>query len=74
MNCSKKSANHLLTKIKVVQLLLNSKPFCLLPLKLRFVLPSMQDLFLLDVDLPKHMTWSVGPIQNLIKQHKLHGN
>lgn len=72
--CRKNKANHPLTKFKVAQLLLNSKPFCQLPLKLRFVLPSMQDLFLQDVHIPKHMASSVGPIQDLIVQHKLHGN
>lgn len=70
--CTKNKANHPLTKIKVAQLLLNSKPFCQLPLKLRFVLPSMQDIFL-QVDLPKHMHSSVGPIRDLIQQHKQHG-
>ncbi|KAI7896131.1 uncharacterized protein EV154DRAFT_281211 [Mucor mucedo] len=69
--CTKNKANHPLTKIKVAQLLLNSKPFCQLPLKLRFVLPSMQDIFL-QVDLPKHMQSSVGPIRDLIQQHKQH--
>ncbi|KAI7905901.1 uncharacterized protein BX663DRAFT_498059 [Cokeromyces recurvatus] len=65
-----KHSNLMLTKMWAAQLLLNTKPFSILPLKLRFVTPNMQALFLDSCDLPKHMTTSVGSIEDLMKDIK----
>lgn len=67
---SNRSANSVLTKMRAAQLLLNIVPFSLLPLKLRFVIPTMQVMFFDDgITLPKQISWSVGPIQDLVKQN-----
>ncbi|GAA5799508.1 hypothetical protein HPULCUR_004924 [Helicostylum pulchrum] len=66
-----RGVNSVLTKVRAVQLLLNTSPFSLLPLKLRFVQPTMQSMFLDGVSLPKQMSWSVGPIQDLVKRNRI---
>ncbi|KAG2231602.1 hypothetical protein INT48_006688 [Thamnidium elegans] len=63
--------NSVMTKVRAAQLLLNTSPFSLLPLKLRFVLPTMQSMFLDGISLPKQISWSVGPIQDLVKQNRI---
>ncbi|EIE81060.1 hypothetical protein RO3G_05765 [Rhizopus delemar RA 99-880] len=42
-------------------------PFCLLPLKIRFISSQMQSLFFEGYRLPFQMTSSVGTIEDLIK-------
>jgi structure-specific endonuclease subunit SLX1 len=68
-----KHPNLMLTKMWAAQLLLNTIPFCKWPLKLRFVIPSMQALFLENITLPVHITSSVGSIRDLEKQIKEKG-
>ncbi|KAI9475693.1 MAG: hypothetical protein EXX96DRAFT_574249 [Benjaminiella poitrasii] len=70
-------SNLMLTKMWAAQLLLNTKPFSVLPLKLRFVLPNMQALFLDDVNtcgLPSHITTSVGSVEDLMLDIKKRGS
>lgn len=66
--------NLMLTKMWAAQLLLNTRPFSILPLKLRFVLQNMKALFYENITLPKHVTCSVGTIQDLMKDIKERGN
>ncbi|KAI8059927.1 uncharacterized protein B0P05DRAFT_558141 [Gilbertella persicaria] len=62
--------NSMMTKMWAAQLLLNTKPFSVLPLKVRFVIPNMQSLFLENIRLPDHITTSVGSIQDLMQETK----
>ncbi|KAG1339420.1 hypothetical protein G6F62_005780 [Rhizopus arrhizus] len=59
--------NLMLIKLWTAQLLLNTMPFCLLPLKIRFISSQMQSLFFEGYRLPFQMTSSVGTIEDLIK-------
>lgn len=68
-----RGVNSVMTKVRAAQLLLNTSPFSLLPLKLRFVLPTMQSMFLDGISLPKQISWSVGPIQDLVKRNRIMG-
>jgi structure-specific endonuclease subunit SLX1 len=68
-----KHPNLMLTKMWAAQLLLNTVPFCKLPLKLRFVIPTMQALFLENIKLPVHITSSVGSMEDLQKEIKEQG-
>lgn len=70
---AKKYSNYMLTKMWAAQLLLNTKPFSMLPLKLRFVLQNIQALFYENVSLPNHITYSIGTIQDLMKDIKEKG-
>ncbi|OBZ88379.1 Structure-specific endonuclease subunit SLX1 [Choanephora cucurbitarum] len=68
--------NSMMTKMWAAQLLLNTKPFSVLPLKVRFVLQNMEALFLEDATLPDHITTSVGPLiefmQDIKEEEKKH--
>lgn len=68
-----KHPNLMLTKMWAAQLLLNTMPFSKLPLKLRFVIPTMQALFLENVTLPAHITSSVGSMADLDRELKEKG-
>lgn len=68
-----KKSNLMLTKMWAAQMLLNTKPFSLLPLKIRFVLPNLQSLFLEHVTLPPQITYSLGPVDELLRDTKEHG-
>lgn len=70
---NKRRKNLMLTKMWAAQLLLNTKPFSTLPLKLRFVLPNMQALFLEHTSLPKQITNSIGSLQDLMEENALIG-
>ncbi|KAK4509500.1 uncharacterized protein ATC70_007852 [Mucor velutinosus] len=67
-----KKSNLMLTKMWAAQMLLNTKPFSLLPLKIRFVLPNLQSLFLEHVTLPPQITCSLGPVDELLRDAKEH--
>ncbi|KAL9542703.1 hypothetical protein MBANPS3_008481 [Mucor bainieri] len=67
-----KKSNIMLTKMWAAQLLLNTRPFSLLPLKIRFVLPNLQSLFLEHVTLPPQITYSLGPVDELLRDAKEH--
>ncbi|KAF1796128.1 hypothetical protein V8B55DRAFT_1556448 [Mucor lusitanicus] len=67
-----KKSNLMLTKMWAAQMLLNTKPFSLLPLKIRFVLPNLQSLFLEHVTLPPQITYSLGPVDELLRDTKEH--
>ncbi|KAI8890702.1 hypothetical protein K501DRAFT_319651 [Backusella circina FSU 941] len=60
-------AKLMLNKIWTAQMLLNTAPFCSLPLKLRFLLPNTQALFFDNSRLAKHIQSSVGSIENLMQ-------
>ncbi|KAI8981635.1 hypothetical protein BDF20DRAFT_802094, partial [Mycotypha africana] len=45
-------------------------PFLTLPLKVRFVVPAMQALFLENCRLPKHITVSLGSIEDLLEESR----
>ncbi|KAI8371218.1 hypothetical protein EDC96DRAFT_606506 [Choanephora cucurbitarum] len=62
--------NSMMTKMWAAQLLLNTKPFSVLPLKVRFVLQNMEALFLEDATLPDHITTSVGPLIEFMQDIK----
>lgn len=66
-------SNLMLTKMWAAQMLLKTKPFSLLPLKIRFVLPNLQALFLENVSLPPHITYSLGPVEDLLRDVKENG-
>jgi structure-specific endonuclease subunit SLX1 len=70
----KRGANWMLTKMWAAQMLLNTIPFSLLPLKLRFVIPNLQALFMEHTSLPRQMTTSVGSIEDLMRENKLLGS
>lgn len=63
-------SNLMLTKMWAAQMLLKTKPFSLLPLKIRFVLPNLQALFLENLYLPPHITYSLGPVEDLLRDAK----
>ncbi|KAI8332758.1 hypothetical protein BD560DRAFT_415252 [Blakeslea trispora] len=65
-----KHPNSMMTKMWAAQLLLNTKPFSVLPLKVRFVVQNMKALFLENTALPDHITLSVGPIADLLQDTK----
>ncbi|GAN09719.1 structure-specific endonuclease subunit SLX1 isoform X1 [Mucor ambiguus] len=67
-----KKSNLMLTKMWAAQMLLNTRPFSLLPLKIRFVLPNLQSLFLEHVTLPPQITYSLGPVDELLRDAKEH--
>ena len=68
MKNDKRRNNLMLTKMWTAQLLLNTRPFSSLPLKLRFVLPNMQALFLEHTSLPKQITTSIGSVIDLLAE------
>ncbi|CAO3606949.1 unnamed protein product [Mucor fragilis] len=65
-----KKSNLMLTKMWAAQMLLNTRPFSLLPLKIRFILPNLQSLFLEHVTLPPQITYSLGPVEELLRDAK----
>ncbi|CAO3656681.1 unnamed protein product [Mucor hiemalis] len=67
---NKRRANLMLTKMWAAQLLLNTKPFSMLPLKIRFVLPNMQSLFLEHTTLPKQITTTVGSVNDMMEAYE----
>ncbi|KAL7314352.1 hypothetical protein PS15m_005936 [Mucor circinelloides] len=67
-----KKSNLMLTKMWAAQMLLNTKPFSLLPLKIRFVSPNLRSLFLEHVTLPPQITHSLGPVDELLRVAKEH--
>ncbi|CAO0799825.1 unnamed protein product [Mucor circinelloides] len=67
-----KKSNLMLTKMWAAQMLLNTKPFSLLPLKIRFVSPNLRSLFLEHVTLPPQITHSLGPVDELLRGAKEH--
>lgn len=67
---NKRSANLMLTKMWAAQLLLNTKPFSMWPLKIRFVLPNLQTLFLEHTTLPKQISTSVGTVNEMMESYQ----
>lgn len=70
----KRGANLMLTKMWAAQMLLNTRPFNLLPLKLRFVIPNLQALFMENTTLPRQMSSSVGSLEELMREIQMLGN
>ncbi|KAI8972311.1 hypothetical protein BDB01DRAFT_810147 [Pilobolus umbonatus] len=70
--CPIPAQNLMLSKMWVAQLLLSTKPFSLLPLKIRFVIPTMQPLFMDQVELPVHISTSTGSLHDLLRDIKHH--
>lgn len=71
---NKRSANLMLTKMWAAQLLLNTKPFSMWPLKIRFVLPNLQTLFLEHTTLPKQISTTVGTVNEMMESYQERGN
>lgn len=73
MENHKRGANLMLTKMWAAQLLLTLKPFCMWPLKIRFVSPNLQTLFLEHTTLPKQITTSVGSVNDMMESYQERG-
>ncbi|KAI8639226.1 hypothetical protein BD408DRAFT_446164 [Parasitella parasitica] len=65
-----KGSNLMLTKMWAAQILFKTKPFSLLPLKIRFLEPNMQLLFLENASLPPQITSSLGSVEDLLRDIK----